>query len=69
MPLYEFTCNDCNNDFEKLVRTFAQPQEVECPTCGSRKTKKKMSVFATKAKGDSFSFSSSSSSSCAPGGT
>jgi putative FmdB family regulatory protein len=30
MPLYQYTCNDCETDFEALVNHGA---EVECPQC------------------------------------
>ena len=42
MPIFEYTCNGCNRDFEKLV--FGN-QEVSCPKCSSKDVKKKFSVF------------------------
>jgi putative FmdB family regulatory protein len=33
MPLYEFHCNECNKDFDSLMK----PQDpVECPHCKIR---------------------------------
>ncbi|HZK13481.1 MAG TPA: FmdB family zinc ribbon protein, partial [Desulfobaccales bacterium] len=29
MPIFEFRCHSCNQDFEKLV--FGADPEVECP--------------------------------------
>lgn len=46
MPIYEFHCNDCNKDFEELVR-LSDPTAA-CPACGSRNVKKKMSACAFK---------------------
>ena len=43
MPIYEYHCNDCNTDFEKLV--FGSNPEVACERCGSKKTEKLMSRF------------------------
>ncbi len=31
MPIFEFHCNDCGTDFEKLV--FSSDPAVECPQC------------------------------------
>ncbi|MBL8519817.1 MAG: zinc ribbon domain-containing protein [Betaproteobacteria bacterium] len=44
MPIYEYACNDCHRDFEKLVRA-AQPAPV-CPYCGSGRLTRKLSTFA-----------------------
>lgn len=43
MPLYEYTCTKCHRDFELLVRGQETP---ECPTCGSHKLEKQLSVPA-----------------------
>ncbi|MBI4964359.1 MAG: zinc ribbon domain-containing protein [Desulfomonile tiedjei] len=46
MPIFEFKCDHCGNDFEKLV--FAsEDQAVKCPKCGSEKTHKILSVFSS----------------------
>jgi putative FmdB family regulatory protein len=47
MPLYEYQCNDCGDEFEKMVRFSEADQAQPCPTCQSRNTKKKISVFAS----------------------
>ena len=44
MPIYEYTCNACQRDFETLVRSDSVP---DCPECGSTDLAKKLSVFAT----------------------
>ncbi len=43
MPVFEYRCQDCGKDFEKLVRKDGQ--EVVCPDCGSENVEKKLSVF------------------------
>jgi putative FmdB family regulatory protein len=42
MPVYEYKCMKCGEDFEKLV--FGS-QEVTCPACDSNNITKKFSVF------------------------
>lgn len=42
MPIYEYACNDCREEFEKLV--FASTV-VLCPSCSSGNIRKKMSTF------------------------
>ncbi len=45
MPIYEYTCNDCAQNFEELVRGNAEPEK--CPSCGSRAIHRKLSVPAS----------------------
>jgi len=42
MPIYEYKCKTCDNCFEKLV--FSEDEEICCPSCNGRKTKKLMSA-------------------------
>ena len=46
MPIYEFNCEDCNKDSEILVRSSEWKGHAKCPSCGSVKLEKKLSVFA-----------------------
>ncbi len=69
MPLYEFHCSDCEQDFEELVRSLAGIDKVKCPSCGSAHVNKRVSSFASRVTGGSYSFSSASDSSCSTGGT
>jgi len=51
MPLYEFVCLDCSDKFEELVSS--SDADIKCPKCGSNKTTKQFSTFASNAlKGD-----------------
>ncbi len=65
MPLYEFHCSKCEQDFEELV---IDDDPVKCPGCGSGKVNKLMSACAHKS-GGSFVPSSGGSgcSSCSSG--
>lgn len=70
MPLFEFKCSECNKSFEELVRSANKIEEVTCPTCGSQKVNKKISIFASKTTGGgSLSSFASTSSSCSTGST
>ncbi len=43
MPIFEYKCNHCANEFEKLV--FAgDDKDISCPECDSMEISKKMSV-------------------------
>jgi putative FmdB family regulatory protein len=48
MPIYEYECRDCHNDFELLVHTGSSPV---CPTCASDSLQKRISAFAVGALG------------------
>ena len=51
MPLYDYVCKDCAKSFETLV---TGSEKASCPSCGSLKLEKQLSVFATVgAKGSS----------------
>jgi len=32
VPLYEYRCNSCGHQFEK-IQSFSAPEEKECPVC------------------------------------
>ncbi|TAL22310.1 MAG: zinc ribbon domain-containing protein [Nitrospirae bacterium] len=61
MPIYEYKCNKCGEDFEKLV--FGS-QAVRCPKCSSSEIKKKMSSFGMSGVDKPFAGSSSGCTSC-----
>ena len=70
MPLFEFACTDCQDEFEELVFSASKTSDVTCPKCGSPNVHKKISTFASKISGgSSFSFSSAPASSCSTGST
>jgi len=48
MPLFEYTCRQCNHDFELLVRNADAP---ECPSCHSQELERRLSVFAAHTAG------------------
>ncbi len=46
MPLYEYLCETCGHSFEKLQSFSKADLPQECPTCGSREARRKLSSFA-----------------------
>jgi putative FmdB family regulatory protein len=62
MPIFEFHCNSCAQDFEKLV--FGSDPEVECPHCGQAKVEKLMSTCSAKVGMKLTAASSGSKASC-----
>ena len=62
MPIYEYQCSDCGDEFEKMIRLSEADQKQTCPTCRSQNTKKKISFFSSLGSllgGSSFSAGSS----------
>jgi putative FmdB family regulatory protein len=43
MPIYEFSCRGCQQQFETLVRTG---DTAECPSCGGQELDRVVSLFA-----------------------
>ena len=44
MPVFEFLCLKCQNEFEELL--LRRDEIVTCPVCGGQETRKLMSSFA-----------------------
>ena len=47
MPLYEFTCTNCDKTFEELVAAGSEGLDVTCPHCGGEDVEKLVSRFAS----------------------
>jgi len=47
MPFYEYECNNCHESYTELRRMEQRDERLACPQCGSTKTERKVSVFAT----------------------
>jgi putative FmdB family regulatory protein len=64
MPIYEFRCTQCREEFEELV--MGDCSGVECPKCHTGGVEKLMSVCSFKGSGETGPSSAKSScSSCA----
>lgn len=48
MPLFDFVCKACDNEFEVLVRGSAAPV---CPACGSAELERQLSMPNVKSEG------------------
>jgi putative FmdB family regulatory protein len=51
MPIFEYTCSDCDNRFELLVQASTR---IACPSCQGTKLEKQLSVFAAGTGRDGF---------------
>ena len=65
MPIYEYHCTDCGDDFERFVRSMFSRETITCPECGSDHVSKAFSVFGTASSGGR---AVSSAAACAPSG-
>lgn len=63
MPIYEYQCEKCSEEFECLVFGSEKPA---CPSCDCKKTRRLMSAcgFVSKGSGGETVSSSASSSAC-----
>ncbi|MGO8673974.1 MAG: FmdB family zinc ribbon protein [Capsulimonadaceae bacterium] len=70
MPLYEYTCRECDTDFEMLTSAGKRDSVAACPSCGADKVLRKISLAANaviksgKSGGSSEPYSCGSSSCC-----
>jgi putative FmdB family regulatory protein len=68
VPIYEYICDDCKNEFEKIV--INKQQEIACPKCASKRATIQLSVFSSAVAGGSAKSSTpqSGGGSCCGGG-
>ena len=45
MPIYEFRCEDCSEEFEVLLKSRAEADKVSCKKCGGSRVKRLMSTI------------------------
>ena len=52
MPIYDYNCSDCGNNFEELFLSYiAVPKNLVCPKCGSCHVSQKISLSSFVLKG------------------
>lgn len=51
MPIFEYRCNDCGSNFEKLIRRAAEQEELRCPACGKDHLTQQLSTFSAHSGG------------------
>jgi len=67
MPLYEYRCNECGAEFEKIVRFSETCLLPACPECQGQDTRKKISTIAF-LNGSGSGSKASTNASCSPRG-
>jgi putative FmdB family regulatory protein len=68
MPIYEFICENCFEEFEELVSFYKPTVGLTCPACGSDLVRKVISNFAPLNGGALSTIDAMSPSSCSPKG-
>jgi len=51
MPIFEYRCDDCGSQFEKLIRRAAETAELRCPSCGKDHLTQQLSTFSAHSGG------------------
>jgi putative FmdB family regulatory protein len=64
MPIFEYNCPLCNQQFEAIV--LSDREEISCPKCGSTAVEKQLSVFSSPASGNEASPSIGGGCACTP---
>ena len=65
MPVFEYKCTDCGSKYDFFHKSSLNQSDVTCPKCGSAKSKKLFSAFATvNASDNDFASSSCASGNC-----
>ena len=47
MPIFEYTCKDCNSDYDILHKSKENLDDVVCPICKSKNHVKLLSAFSS----------------------
>jgi putative FmdB family regulatory protein len=47
MPMYEYRCRQCGEDYEELRRMQDADRDLKCPFCGAEQIERLLSAFAT----------------------
>ena len=52
MPLYEYRCEGCGEQFEVTQSVHVRAEDTICPHCRAKKASRLMSAFASRIVGD-----------------
>ena len=44
MPVYDYLCNDCHKEFEKVL-SLNEHDQIRCPHCGSGNVEQEAKAF------------------------
>lgn len=47
MPIYEYKCDSCGNQYEQIRRMSEADSGLACPQCNSEAIRRQLSSFAT----------------------
>jgi putative FmdB family regulatory protein len=64
MPIFEYKCNDCGKKFDILHKSSANLEEVICPDCQSKNSKKLLSSFSASVGSSGFDAPSCATGNC-----
>lgn len=64
MPIYEYRCEKCGENFDLFLRSATEEPEPKCPKCGSTDVNRAISLFGI---GGTSGRSTVSAASCGPG--
>ena len=53
MPIYEYKCKTCGDEFEVPRSIQDSDKKFKCPKCGADETEREFSVFGTSGSGTS----------------
>jgi len=45
MPVYDYICQDCQKEFEKVLTLAEHEKEITCPHCGSKNVEQEAKGF------------------------
>ena len=51
MPIYEYVCQECGHEFERIVSFSENGKTFQCPACGAEQVQRKMGRPAIHFKG------------------
>ncbi|MBC8322086.1 MAG: zinc ribbon domain-containing protein [Candidatus Marinimicrobia bacterium] len=53
MPVYDYKCESCGNQFDELVSYSTDDSEIKCPYCNEKKSKRLLSAPSISTNGHS----------------
>jgi putative FmdB family regulatory protein len=56
MPIYEYSCRICGEEFEMFRAINSDDKQVQCPSCGGKDAKRKISAFIGKGSAERGNF-------------
>jgi len=67
MPIYEYICNECGLEFDKMRSFNDSDAPIECKKCNSIHTNRKLSIFFAQSDGKAITTGSGGCSGCSGG--